>query len=80
LFILNADSDFSWNYFDINYSLGSYFECAIGNNGTNVSKMKFISRRYEISRKYKGEQRSERLQGLIKWRAKCLKWIQEDMQ
>lgn len=42
MFILNADSDFSWNYFDIDYSLGSYFECATGNNGTNVSKMKFI--------------------------------------
>jgi len=42
LFILNADFNFSRDYFDISYSLGSYFECATGNNGTNVSKMKFI--------------------------------------
>ena len=42
MFILNADFNFSRDYFDISYSLGSCFECATGNNGTNVSKMKFI--------------------------------------
>jgi len=47
---------------------------------TKYLDKEFTSRKYDILRKYEGEQRSERLQGLIKWRAKCIKWIQEDMQ
>ena len=40
----------------------------------------YTRRKYEIIRKYKGEQRSERLKELIKWRTRCVKWIKEDMQ
>ena len=40
----------------------------------------YTRRKYEIIRKYKGEQRRKRLQGLLEWRIRCVKWIKEDMQ